>query len=968
MPGQSAKIDSAKSPFSPNSPNLNIEGKMSDKTKSPGSSSMMAAWLSKSANKNDAAKPATKKEDTTTKTLKKDENSAPSKKSISTKLSEAFSDTDDIIEDKVQKKNTTKKSTEPAVKKTAKKEPSPKRESKPLKSKAKPAEKASPKIKNKVDYEENAAAKAKEKKPGNKFYAAYMRRDGPKNPGSKPIPIGKPDCFSGLKFLMTGVLDSMDRDECKKIVEKYGGSCISGVTKKLNYLITGDDAGMSKIEKAKELNIKMVTEDEFLQLICEKSGIKNPTYESTEVDMVPSSDEEIMELDEKIEFLDKKPDVKKLPELSESIDFLDNKKQKAEISEAIDFLDNKKSPKKIKKETKSPIKPKTELKSPVKPKPIETKQETKPVGPPKELSDNVSQLWVDKYKPAKMSKIIGQTTDKSNAVKLFNWLKNWQKNHGTDSKSVKKSWNDQDQGTNFKCALLSGPPGIGKTTTATLVSKEAGYSYIEFNASDSRSKKLLDKVIGESVESCSIDSYFKGKHKVKDVNSDKHLVIMDEVDGMAGNEDRGGILELINTIKHSKIPIICICNDRQHVKIRSLANHCFDLRFYKPRIEQVRGALMSVCFKEGIKITPELLDQIIKGCNYDIRQCLHNLSMWSSNNKSMQASESSKNDIAKAMKDTKMNPFEALKQIFTGDPNKSRNMNEKMEYFFTDYSLIPLLVQENYLSVRPTDLKGNTKSKRDMNHLQLLADSADSICMSDRVSRLIRSNNNWSLLPTQAVFATVIPGEKLHGSIGLPAFPGWFGKNSKQGRVDRILQELQKHMRMHISANKIGVGLDYLSVLKNMLSKPLIRHGADGIDQVIKVMNEYSLTRDDFDTILELSTWPGSKDPMSMIDSKVKAAFTRTYNKQATMNPFTTVDIKKLKAIKTTDDNPENGDDAPSSDDEKDEDITKDSMIKVKTKSKAAAAKTSKAKATKTTAVKRTAGASAGTPNKKKKT
>lgn len=133
------------------------------------------------------------------------------------------------------------------------------------------------------------------------------------------------------------------------------------------------------------------------------------------------------------------------------------------------------------------------------------------------------------------------------------------------------------------------------------------------------------------------------------------------------------------------------------------------------------------------------------------------------------------------------------------------------------------------MSVRPTDLQGNTKSKRDMNHLQLLADTADSICASDRISRLIRSNNNWSLLPTQAVFATVIPGEKLHGSIGLPAFPGWFGKNSKQGRVDRILQELQKHMRMHISANKIGVGLDYLSVLKNMLSKPLIRQGKSDI-------------------------------------------------------------------------------------------------------------------------------------------
>jgi len=63
---------------------------------------------------------------------------------------------------------------------------------------------------------------------------------------------------------------------------------------------------------------------------------------------------------------------------------------------------------------------------------------------------------------------------------------------------------------------------------------------------------------------------------------------MDEVDGMAGNEDRGGIQELINLIKNSKCPVICMCNDRQHPKVRSLANYCFDLRFYKPRVEQIR--------------------------------------------------------------------------------------------------------------------------------------------------------------------------------------------------------------------------------------------------------------------------------------------------------------------------------------------------------------------------------------------
>ena len=156
------------------------------------------------------------------------------------------------------------------------------------------------------------------------------------------------------------------------------------------------------------------------------------------------------------------------------------------------------------------------------------------------------QLWVDKYKPLSMAKIVGQGGEKSNANKLFQWLKNWQKWHGGDKTSTaKKPWNDQDTGSSFKAALLSGPPGIGKTTTASLVCKEAGYTFIELNASDARSKKLLDRVLGESAESCSLDSfvtYGEQKYSHKQQQNEKHCIIMDEVDGMAGNEDRGGIL------------------------------------------------------------------------------------------------------------------------------------------------------------------------------------------------------------------------------------------------------------------------------------------------------------------------------------------------------------------------------------------------------------------------------------------
>ena len=80
----------------------------------------------------------------------------------------------------------------------------------------------------------------------------------------------------------------------------------------------------------------------------------------------------------------------------------------------------------------------------------------------------VSQLWVDKYKPQTMNKIIGQLGEKSNANKLLNWLKNWNRFNSVSvgGEKAKKPYNDQETGSSFKAALLSGPPGIGKTTTA----------------------------------------------------------------------------------------------------------------------------------------------------------------------------------------------------------------------------------------------------------------------------------------------------------------------------------------------------------------------------------------------------------------------------------------------------------------------------------------------------------------------
>jgi len=90
------------------------------------------------------------------------------------------------------------------------------------------------------------------------------------------------------------------------------------------------------------------------------------------------------------------------------------------------------------------------------------------------VDQTASLLWVDKYKPSTLKQIIGQTGDKSNAKKLLHWLNNWHRNQAAGVKPVTGKFfgrGGSDDGAGFKAALLSGPPGIGKTTTATLVCK-----------------------------------------------------------------------------------------------------------------------------------------------------------------------------------------------------------------------------------------------------------------------------------------------------------------------------------------------------------------------------------------------------------------------------------------------------------------------------------------------------------------
>ena len=78
--------------------------------------------------------------------------------------------------------------------------------------------------------------------------------------------VQQDDRFEGRTFVLTGTLPTLKRNEAKELIEKFGGKASGSVSKKTDYVLAGEDAG-SKLTKAQQLGIKIISEEEFMEMI-----------------------------------------------------------------------------------------------------------------------------------------------------------------------------------------------------------------------------------------------------------------------------------------------------------------------------------------------------------------------------------------------------------------------------------------------------------------------------------------------------------------------------------------------------------------------------------------------------------------------------------------------------------------------------------------------------------------------------
>jgi replication factor C subunit 1 len=639
--------------------------------------------------------------------------------------------------------------------------------------------------------------------------------------GSKEIPVGEENCLAGLTFVFTGLLETLSREEGQELVKRYGGKVTGGPSGKTSFVVLGSDAGPSKLRKIQELSLKTINEDGLLQLIRSlpanggdgKAAEKNNEKKKAEVEKIKKDAEEM------------------------------EKEEKRQAAEA----------EKAQKEAQrlAAVKGSSSATPIIRNTPV------------------TSQLWTSKYAPTSVNQICG---NKGAVEKIQSWLNGWPKAHRYD---FQKKGADGLGG--YRAIIIHGPPGIGKTTAAHLAAKLAGYDILESNASDTRSKKLVESGLSEVLNNNSLLGYFASEGKEIDKHKKKIVLIMDEVDGMSAG-DRGGVGALAKVCKKTDIPMILICNERKLPKMKPFDFVTLDIPFRRPTVEQVRSRIATICHREGLKLPMNVIDALIEGSNKDIRQIINMISTAKLDQTAMDFDQGK--SMSKAWeKHVVLKPWDICHKLLGGGlfhPNSKATLNDKIELYFNDHEFSYLMIQENYLNTKPTlvgDRKGREALLKD---LQLADCAAESISDGDLVDRMIHgSQQQWSLMPTHAVFSAVRPSSFRAGLVtGQTNFTQWLGNNSKSGKLTRYVKEIQSHMRLRSSGDRHEIRQQYLPVLWTQMIRRLEVEGKDCVDEVIDLMDSYFLTRDDFDYMMELGLGPQDQEKVHL-ETQTKASFTR---------------------------------------------------------------------------------------------
>jgi replication factor C large subunit len=345
--------------------------------------------------------------------------------------------------------------------------------------------------------------------------------------------------------------------------------------------------------------------------------------------------------------------------------------------------------------------------------------------------------WVEKYRPQSIKEMALPTAKlKNHRIKLEEELMSFIRDFFKEKKEINKAnkeirrYNrthaESDQKEELQLApekagiLLEGPPGIGKTSIVYALANDLNMDVIETNASDVRTKQAIETALSETVKSRGIlDFIIEVKEK---------LILIDEIDGIYGVQDRGAVPAIIELLKNTQFPVI-MCSNEYKQSLQPIYNLIKKMEVNPLSDDEIRKVIIRIFDNENIKnLKQDDLKLIIEKNHGDLRGIINDMQGISQGAMNGDNSEL----ISTLFRDSTEEIFSLIRDLFQNVKSlkEARSLTDKSD---VDYNLLYKWVNENL----PTFLKANDELKV----------AYDNLSTADQIFGRIRKEQYWSLLP-----------------------------------------------------------------------------------------------------------------------------------------------------------------------------------------------------------------------------